>query len=218
MLKAVIFDFDGTLFDTNDMIIESFTYAIKKVLGYNILPTEIYNVWGRPLKEQMERFGRNNCQELVNTYRHYYYQISDKLKVFPTGLETIDYLKDQGYYVAILTNKGRGGLINGLEMFNLTDKIDIYLSKDDLNKPKPDIEGFKIIMDSLKLRPEEVLMVGDSPSDIIGGKNAGIKTVLVSYTCFKLKEVMKLNPDYFIDQLNDLIDIVESDQKHCFSL
>ncbi|MTI58534.1 MAG: HAD-IA family hydrolase [Firmicutes bacterium] len=94
----------------------------------------------------------------------------------------------------------------------------IYYLMEDLNNPKPAIEGFKIIMDSLKLRADEVLMVGDSPSDIIGGKNAGIRTVLVSYTCFKLEEVMKLNPDYFIDQLDELIDIVELDQEHCFPL
>lgn len=213
MLRAVIFDFDGTLFDTNDMIIESFTYTLKKVLGRDMSPDELYNVWGRPLKEQMERYGKDNCQELVKTYRDYYHQLSDKLKTFPNALEIIDLLKERGYYVGILTNKGKGGLIDGLEMFNLMDKIDVYLSKDDLINPKPDIEGFIKIMDKLKVKSDEVLMVGDSPSDIIGGKNAGIKTVLVSYTCFDLEEMMRLKPDYLIDRLDEVIDIVEPDQE-----
>ncbi|ACL70665.1 HAD family hydrolase [Halothermothrix orenii] len=209
MIKGIIFDFDGTLFNTNDLIKESFSYSLKKVLNRDLEEGELREIWGEPLEDQMKYFNKKKWSDLVDTYRKFYHDHTGMMDTFPGALKTVRQLHNLGYKLAILTNKGKRGLIEGLQEFGMLEDIDFYLSKDDVNRSKPHPEGFVKIMERFDLNPEELLMVGDSPSDIIGGKNAGLKTVLVSYTYYEMEDMIALEPDYVIDHLEEVIELVE---------
>ncbi|MFW6035776.1 MAG: HAD family hydrolase [Halothermotrichaceae bacterium] len=212
MIKGVIFDFDGTLFNTNELIREGFKYTIKKELNRDIDEQKLFEIWGKPLEVQMKAFSKKKYKTMIKTYRNYYFRHSDKIDTFPGAVETVKTLKDNNYKVAILTNKGKNGLIKGLKEFNLIDDLDCFLSREDVKHHKPDPEGFIKIMNNTGLKSKELLMVGDSPSDIKGAQNVGIKNILVSYTRYDFEVMKALKPDYIIDDLSQVVEIINEEQ------
>lgn len=209
MYKHIIFDFDGTLIDSNYLINKALRETSIKVLGKEITQKKINQVWGKVLVEQMADLDEFKVEELCDYYRMYYRKHRDEhTTIFDGILEMLNDISELGCSMSIVTNKGSSGLDHGLELFNIKHHFEIALSKSDVDKKKPDPEGVFRILEHFNAKKSEVLFIGDSIHDIECGKNAGVDTALVKWTVIDLDTLLKEKPTYLIEKPNDLINII----------
>ncbi|OFI06794.1 pyrophosphatase PpaX [Clostridium acetireducens DSM 10703] len=208
MIKAVLFDLDGTLINTNSAVIESFKYTFKKHLGIKIPEEEITKTFGEPLYDVMERYDKENAELMVNIYREYNEKIHDEFAKSFNGVEdALNILKSKGLKLGVVTSKRRDMAERGLNLFNISKYMDIVITPENTKMHKPKGEPALKACELLNICPEESLMVGDSQNDILCGKNAGCYTCLVKYTAVPLEHVMKYKPDYVIENMLEVVDI-----------
>ncbi|WP_346888410.1 pyrophosphatase PpaX [Clostridium sp. UBA1056] len=209
MIKAILFDLDGTIIDTNELILTSFDYVLNNYLGLNIGREEILESFGVPLKDVMNHYEKERAEELVNEYIRYSLDSHDKyIKSYDHVEEGLIKLKNKGLKVAIVTSKRRGTALRGLNCFDLEKYFDVIITPEDSKKHKPDGEPVLKACEALNVNPEETIMVGDSHNDILCGKNAGSKTCLVNYTALDIEKIKTYKPDFTIDRIEDIIEII----------
>ncbi|MHC1721472.1 MAG: pyrophosphatase PpaX [Clostridiaceae bacterium] len=211
MIKAILFDLDGTLIDTNELIIESFQYALKKHLNRDIPRDEIIKTFGEPLIEAMKRYDEDNVEEILNIYRKYQETRHDVLAKECIGVtEGIVSLKDIGMKIALVTSKRRPMTERGLNLISLNQYMDVVVAYEDTENHKPTGGPALKACELLGVKPDETIMVGDSHFDILCGKDAGCYTCLVSYTALPLEEIMGYEPDFIIDSISELVNICKN--------
>ena len=140
MLSAVLFDFDGTLVDTTEMIHQSMRHATSSVLGREDIPREtlLANV-GQPLPRQMELIDTENAESLLEAYRSHHERHHDALiREFPGVEESLDRLGSAGIKVAVVTSKRRPSVEMALEIFpGLRNVVDRFITLEDTTNHKP---------------------------------------------------------------------------------
>lgn len=209
LIKAILFDLDGTLINTNNLIIKSFNHTFKTHLNKTLDEKEIVMFFGEPLKETLARYDKENVDELLKTYREYNEVRHDDLtEAFEGVEEAIIALKEKGIKVGVVTSKRRAMAIRGLQLFGLDKLMDVIITPEDTKLHKPNGEPVLKACDMLKIKPEEAIMVGDSYYDILCGKNAGAKACVVNYTALPLEEILKYNPDYTVDSIKELVEFI----------
>jgi pyrophosphatase PpaX len=212
LIKAVLFDLDGTLIDTNDLIINSFKYTLKKHLGLDASKDEIVMHFGEPLLDTLSRYDKENAHILLETYRKYNENIHDELTKEVVGAkETLSELKTLGIKTGVVTSKRKILAERGLKLFDLLNYIDVFITPEDTIKHKPDGEPVIKACEGLKISTNEAIMVGDSHYDILCGKNAGAKSCLVKYTALPIDKIMVYNPDYIVEKIQDILDIIKKE-------
>jgi pyrophosphatase PpaX len=212
LIKAVLFDLDGTLIDTNNLIIQSFKHTYKKHLDIDVPESEIVMCFGEPLFDTLARYDKDNAHILIQTYRAYNEAIHDELTTEINGAkETLRELRALGVKTAVVTSKRRELAERGLKLFNLQDFMEVIVTPEDTTKHKPDAEPVLKACQMLDIKPEEALMVGDSHFDILCGNNAGAKTCLVKYTVLPVEDIMGHNPSYAVDHIKDILEIVRKE-------
>lgn len=211
LFKYILFDFDGTLIDTNKLILLTLNETAQRYLNRSLKPNELNNILGKPLEEQMKSLSYELWTCMLDYYKAFYKSNQDKMiEEFPQISIMLKKLKNIGCKNAIVSAKGRNGILHGLELFNYTMYIDFIVSAYDVQNNKPHPEPALKAIDYFNAPKNEVLLVGDSPYDILCGKNAGIKTALVDWTIFPKSQLAGLNPDYIIKTPLDLVQIIEN--------
>lgn len=210
MIKAVLFDLDGTLLDTNELIYNSFDKTFKDKLGIELKREEIVDFFGRPLGEPFKKHAkRDNVDDLVAYYRQYNEDIHDTMCFAFDGVkELLTGLKEKNIKIGIVTSKRAELAIRGMKIAGIYDFMDIIITPEstELHKPNPD-PALKACSD-LGVEPSEAMMVGDSIYDIYCGKSAGCKTCGVNYTFIGLDTLKASEPDYLIDKPEDILNLV----------
>jgi len=211
MITHILFDFDGTLMDTNDLIVEALNAAAVKFRGTSIEADELDGILGKPLAIQMKQLDSNNWEAMDAYYRSYYRERRDEYtKEFDGIREMLDSLRAMGLKMGIVSNKGRAGIEHGLLNFDMHRYFESAISADDVEKKKPDPEGILKALSELGGKPENTLFIGDSGHDIESGKNAGTKTILVGWTILDRKRLMKSCPDHVVETPSEIVEIVKA--------
>ena len=137
-IRNILFDLDGTLLDTNELIIQSFQHTYKTHLNKQVLKDEIIKSFGEILKITMDReFGEYSAEAIV-TYRNFQIGNFDKLITIQEGVkEGIIELHKQGYKLGVVTSRLNGSAIKGLQHFELMDYFESIIGADDTDKHKP---------------------------------------------------------------------------------
>lgn len=210
MIKAVLFDSDGTLVDTNNLIIESFKHTLKSHCNLDLEDKDIVIYFGEPLPVTMQRFDKENAECLVNEYRQYNEEYHDRMISKIEGVkEGLIKLKNMGIKTAVVTSKRKKTVTRELKMFEIYNYFDAIVTPEDTERHKPDAEPALKACELLNVSPGDAMMVGDSHYDILCGKRAGCSTCLVNYTVIPKEEILKHNPDYFVDNLCQIADIIK---------
>ncbi|OXM85020.1 pyrophosphatase PpaX [Paenibacillus rigui] len=210
MIQTVLFDLDGTIIDTNELIIQSFLHTFEGVTPEPVTREHIIPNMGRPLVEQMQYFtGRTEVEDLVQKYRAFNVGKHDDLVTeFPRVKETVAQLHAAGIKLGIVTSKVRLTSLMGLKLCGLSDYFQTIVSVDDVQKAKPDPEGIRKAMKELGSSPETTLMVGDSHYDIDAAHNAGVQSAGVAWSMKGIEYLKSYNPTYIIDDITELLPIV----------
>ncbi len=214
MIKAVLFDLDGTLINTNELIIESFQHAMREHLNKEISREEVVMTFGEPLRGAMLRYDEENVDEMLSIFRKYNEAKHDELAEEYQGVyEGISKLKEKGIKTALVTSKRKKMTERGLKLVKVYGFMDAIVTPEDTQKHKPSGEPALKACELLGVEPCETIMVGDSHNDILCGKDAGCYTCLVSYTALPMEEMMSYEPDFIIDSLTELEGLIDNINK-----
>lgn len=206
--SLLVFDWDGTLSDSLQHIVNSIRYAIKK-LGLPEKPEEaIKSIIGLGLEEALLRLcpGIDALQSkyMASYYReHYASSTANNISLFPGAAEIIKLLHANGHGLAVATGKSRRGLDKALQDSGL-DEFFHYSRCADETFSKPHPQMLEDIMDILHVRPERVLMIGDSEHDLQMAKNAGVCSAAVTYGAQDKEYLLKFEPLTCFNSLNEL--------------
>lgn len=211
---AVIFDLDGTLLDTEALIFESFTYVFKKYKPeYTLSEEELKSFLGPTLKDSFERyFDPSMSEELIREYRTHNHEFHNTyVKAFDGAKETLDYLKDNGYLLAIVSNKKRETITHGLEFTGLLPYFEVIVDCEDVTEPKPSPEGLLKACELLYHDHDDMIYVGDSVSDIEACKRMAGFSIAVCFDESRKEAIQAAKPCRCIHQLSEIIEIVKED-------
>ncbi|RBW71193.1 pyrophosphatase PpaX [Bacillus taeanensis] len=213
-INTILFDLDGTLINTNDLIIASFTHTLNHYYPGEYGRDDIVGFIGEPLYESFARMNKEGADDMVATYREHNIANHDLLVTEYEGVfQTIEILHKRGYKLGIVTTKMRNTVEMGLKLTKLDQFFDVVVTLDDVKNAKPHPEPLQQAMEKLGAKPEETMMVGDSQYDIKGGKNANVKTAAVVWTIKGKDFLAEFNPDYMLETMPDLLDIVGASVK-----
>lgn len=199
-IKVALFDFDGTLVDSNEAVISMLHAAAVYHRGYEFSAEELDQILGKPIIDQMAFLSEGDKEALVSYYRAAYREVRDTLtRAYPEVNAMLERLKEAGIKIGIVSNKGRNGIDHGMALLGLEPYIDVSISKDDVNDSKPHPEGIFRALEALgfdQSAVKETVFIGDSGHDIETGKNAGCQTILVDWTLLDKAKLLQLKPDY----------------------
>ena len=207
MVKGILFDLDGTLIDTNELIISSYQYTLKSQLGLEVSREEIIGYFGEPLIITLGRYcSKEQLPQLVKCYREYNLAQHDTLvKSFPGVRETLEeLLKSRELQIAVVTSKMRDTALRGLALLNLLEYINVLVGYENTTMHKPDPGPVQKALEYLAIEPSEVVMVGDSPYDVRSAHGAGVRCGVVEYSIFERVQLEKEKPDFWLATLLEL--------------
>jgi pyrophosphatase PpaX len=210
MINTLLFDLDGTLINTNDLIIASFQDTLDHYYPNKYGREDIVHFIGEPLETSFRRVDPDRVEEMVTHYRTHNVAHHDALVTeYPHVKETMQAFADAGYQLGIVTTKRWDTVVMGLELTGLKPFFEVVVTIDDIKNPKPDPEPVQLALTQLNSLPENAIMVGDSPSDIESGRRAGTKTVGVAWSIKGEAMIREANPDYVVDDMQDLLAILK---------
>ena len=197
-IRAILYDNDGTLVDTHDLILSSMKHTVSTVLG-RMYPDEVLlRGVGTPLDAQLLEFADGDEQlgaELARVYREHNHAAHDAaIQLFPGVEKGLADLKEAGFAQGVVTAKRHWLAQHGLEVTGAWQYLDCLIGADDCPKGKPEPDSIIAGAGLLGIPPEECIYLGDSPYDMQAGIAAGCTTVAVLWGMFPADELMAFNP------------------------
>ena len=208
--STFLFDFDGTLLDSNHHVIHCFQLAFQEVLGIDLPEKTITATFGIPLAQALEDLNPEHAEELLSVYRKHSDAIGmSLLKEIDGARATLQALHDAGCINAIVTSKKEVNAQAQMAHIGITDLIDLLVGPEKTTAHKPDPAPILYTIDALGVDASECLMIGDSPNDILCGKNAHVDTAGVRFTAVDLDSLLATQPTYMISHLSDLLSLAK---------
>ncbi|MCR5481188.1 MAG: HAD-IA family hydrolase [Clostridia bacterium] len=213
-ISAVLFDFDGTLLDSSEMILNSWQHAFRTITGSEGDEAMILSSYGEPLEATMKKFFPNEpLHECVEIYRDYQRgRFLDMIKIFPNTIELLENLRKRRLHLAIVTSRITRTTHLALGKFDMEKYFEKVVTCDDTDKHKPDPEPARIALEALGVAADEVVMIGDSIFDMGCGRNAGTTTVLADWDHIVSDEDKKgeYAPDFVISEPLELLKVLDA--------
>ncbi|TMW72546.1 pyrophosphatase PpaX [Alteribacter natronophilus] len=208
-VDTILFDLDGTLINTVDLIVASFMHTMETYYPGEYEEKDVIHFIGPPLSETFEKLDPARIQEMTDTYRTFNHEKHDELvKDYEGVYETVELLHRQGYKMAIVTTKRSDTALKGLRLMGLDRFFDVVVALDHVENYKPHPEPLEKALKQLGSSADRALMVGDSHHDILGGKNTGTKTAGVAWSV-KGREYMEMyEPDVLLETMPDLLKVL----------
>ena len=196
-----LFDLDGTLIDSLELILKSYRHTLKTHKGY-APPDEAWITGiGTPLRAQLKPFAEDDVEmeQMVSTFRDHNILYHEKLvRPYPGIRDALTKLKARRVKLGIVTSKIRAGADRGLRQCGLDDLFDVIVAADDLDLHKPDPAPVLMALEKLDASPNHTIFLGDSPFDIEAGRSAGVKTAAVDWGFFERRDLERFDPDYWL--------------------
>ena len=212
MTQLVILDFDGTLADTQPIIIASIQHTLRELHLPSRSDDECRSIIGLPLAQCFETLcgvDTATAERCADVYRRVFDELNTNgtVTLFPHVLETLKALHDHGLQLAVCSSRGRPTLDGFVRMFQLEGYFSIIVSANDVQHHKPHPEPVQKILAALHIKPEEALMVGDASYDILMGRAAGCRTIGVTYGNQTSYALSAAGADHLVDDFAQLKDL-----------
>jgi pyrophosphatase PpaX len=207
-LKTFLFDLDGTLIDSVELIMNTFRHTMIAHRG-EAPPRETWlKGLGTPLVDQFRSFSGDpaEIQAMVATYREYNMANHDAMiRRYPQLLETVTELKEAGKQLGVVTSKMRAGTIRGLNCCGLDGLFDVLVGADDVDRHKPDPTPVLKAIEWLGAEPTTTVFIGDSPHDLASGRAAGVRTGAALWGPFPREWLEPYQPHYWLKEPREIV-------------
>lgn len=212
MKPALLFDLDGTLLDSKDLLLAGYKHTVLQHLGRETTDEDWMPHFGRPLRDQMAAFSEELADEMTSTYRRFYGQHHETmLRLYPGVGDMIATLHREGYRMGVVTSKATRFAVRGLQVFCLQGFFDIIVGENEVKAHKPDPDAVLLALREMNVPPENAWMIGDSPWDMQAGHAAGCRTAAVLWGPFSRETLAPDAPDLFVERPQDLPALLENE-------
>lgn len=209
MINTILFDYDGTLMDTNEVVLQSWQHTFRTLKGHEEDPAVIRKTFGEPLVMTLQNtFPDVPLEKSLDIYRTFQKEVfTDFVELFPGVMSLLEALKNKGYKMGLVTSRTKDTTWAGLHHYGMDKYFDAVITAGDTDKHKPDPEPILITLDKLGSSPEDSIMVGDTMFDLLCAKNAGVKSVMVDWSVTMSAEE-KAQADYVIKTAGELLEVL----------
>ena len=210
----ILFDLDGTLLDTEEVIFASYKHVFSKYKPeLEITEEQMLEFLGPPLSESMAKhLPEFDVEELIDCYRKFNIENHKKyVKAFPYAKECIVKLKEEGYTLGIVSTKFKDVIELGLECCKMEGYFDVILGLHEYENNKPAKDGLIKACKVLNVSQDDCIYVGDSPSDIIAAHNAGMYSIAYISNEKRAEALKATNPNKIIYDLSKIDEILKED-------
>ncbi|PKM65319.1 MAG: prolipoprotein diacylglyceryl transferase [Firmicutes bacterium HGW-Firmicutes-19] len=217
---VILFDFDGTLMDTEPAIIESFKQVFGKYAPDTIITREMeLSFLGPTLWETFKKYlPEEDADKLVEEYRIINFEMhKTHVKPMEGAKELLTGLKEQGYKIGIVSSKLTDAIDLGLNMFEMKDYFDVVIGLEQVKKHKPDPEGLFEACKKLNIGHDSAIYIGDTQGDVLAGINAGMFTIAYATDQERKDMLDKLKPTRLISSLSEINDVLKEDVEWTYS-
>lgn len=219
--RAILFDLDGTLIDSTDLIFRCFQHSWETVCGFNHSREALLKTFGIPLREAMQRLlagaepGGNppetdnrTLDRLLLEYRSYNVANHDLLaRPFERTGDVLSELRRRGYLISVVTSKSRELGLRGLKLCSLDALIDSAVFLEDTHVHKPHPEPILTALRRLNQTNQAAVYVGDSQHDIVAARAAGVRSVAALWGPSPRTDLERERPDLLAECITDLLAI-----------
>lgn len=216
----LIFDFDGTVMDTQALILETFRQVFEKNLPGQVISEEEYlSFIGPTLYESFGRyFKQEEVDDMVAEYRRLNLELHDEyVKPMDHAKEVLFELKEKGYKMAVVSSKVREPIMVGLELTGMEDLFDPVLGMDNYDKVKPHPEGILKVMEDCFYDRSSFIYIGDTKTDIEAGRKAGAFTIGYVFDKNREQALNDSQPNAIMHDWRELPEILEGDHEWTYN-
>lgn len=205
LYQAVVFDLDGTIVDSVELIVASFQHAIREVLGREAGRDEAIANVGRPLREQMLMLSPEHADELVASYREFNHREHDRMLTLYDGiLNLLHMLQGAGVKLGLVTSKSRFTTQMAFDLTGIESYFDQVICADESPRNKPSPDPILLCLERLGVRARDAAYVGDSPADMQAAKAAGVDAIGVTWGVFPEDALVAEKPDRLVHTIAEL--------------
>ncbi len=211
-IDTIIFDLDGTLINTNNIIIESFK-EVFRVHYPDQMPSykRILSFIGPTLQQTFGEYtdDQQKIDDMIKTYREFYviFEVGNH-ELYPDVKEVLVELKQRGYNLAILTSKFNIAAWPSYTHYHLDEIFDSFTGLDDVEHAKPHKNAVETVLRHFP-KSRGAIMIGDNKSDVLAGKNAGIYSAGVAWSIKGADYLKEANPDFILNSMNDIFNVIK---------
>jgi pyrophosphatase PpaX len=208
---TVLFDLDGTLIDSIELILESYHHTFA-VYGLPPRPDdELVRGIGIPLRSLLAGYSKDPglVDAMVETYRAWNLDHHDRrVSVYPGAAECVRALGRAGVRLGLVTSKGRHSALRGLALAALTELFPVLVCAEDVTRPKPHREPVDRALSLLGASAEDALFVGDSLHDMHAGRHAEVATGAALWGPFSREDLRASEPRHWLEKPADVLALV----------
>jgi len=216
-MRLIIFDCDGTLVDSQKSIMNAIVTAWE---SFGLNPpklSSVLQVIGLTIQDSVRvlepDLNENDYGKLEKEFYSAFVNLNEQAKIeeelFPNVVETLNVLNDDKSYLAVLTGKGKLGLQNTFKNKNIGEYF-IATKTSDCGPGKPNPQTMNELIAELGVEKESVVMIGDTTHDILTAKNAGVKSIGVSFGYHSVGELVKAGANEIVDDFSNLPSVIDT--------
>ena len=204
-LQAVIFDMDGVLVDSFDVMRQAFEIAYHEVVGVGQPPFAEYNRHlGRYFPEIMDIMGLP--QAMQKPFVRESYRLAGQVTMFDGVREMVAELRAQGLRTAVATGKSGERARSLLSLLGMLDQFDFVIGGDEVQRAKPAPDMVLRALELLQIAPQETFMVGDAVTDIISARGASVASVAATWGQGDSEALLAQRPDGILHAPLEILD------------
>lgn len=208
LYRAVLFDLDGTLLDSADLIVTSFVDTCRTLLGRTLDREETLRTWSWPVRAKFHAIAPDRADELTREYLRRYMEMHDeRARLFPGVPAVLEALSARGYLLGIVTSKRRATAGAAVRAFGLDRWCRAMVVDEDVSRHKPDPEPVVLGARRLGVAASDALMVGDSVEDMTAARGAGAGAGAALWGTMRLDDLLGTEPDHRLESPEALLTI-----------
>jgi pyrophosphatase PpaX len=210
--RAVLFDLDGTLVDTIDLLLESVRHAFEGRAGAPSTTDWIAGI-GTPLADQLRPYASDEAdlQSLTDRYRRYQRAHHDRgTYCYDDVVSTVRRLSERGHPMAIVTSKANDIALRTVTHVGLAPYFPVIVGVESTTRHKPDPEPVRVALEALGARAPDAVFVGDSPHDVRSGNAAGVTTIGALWGPFSRAQLESVHPAHVLERIAGLPALLDS--------
>jgi len=201
----VLFDLDGTLFESTHLLLTGYRHTVRTCLGLETTEADWVHLLGRPLRDQMAAFSEELADEMVRIYRAWYARNHNRLiRCYPGAAGVVERLSRSGLKLAAVTSKRGHFARRGLRFFDLEGFFEAVVGEEDVTHRKPHPEPLLKALAILKVAPLSSVMVGDSCDDIECAHAAGVTGIGALWGPYARERLKACAPDCLLEDIREL--------------